>query len=179
MATSAHQFTHARSKRLLFGSLTPADIDRLAAGFCTDSSLFPAGVPGAVEKGDKACMEQIKQETASGLSLWLTIRQKENEKFAGTAALRHLGTPGLELRLWLAPEARGLGFGTECVRFLVSLAKKQFQFRYLYFLVEQGNKSGITIGHKLGFEPAAGYDIRRADGTLLRMVEFRKSSDNC
>jgi len=115
-------------------------------------------------------LEHFENEYSAPSGAFLLAR--EEGSFVGCVGLRKLSdTVGEIKRLYVAPTARGLGFGEALVRGIVDEGK-QLKYTRLVLDTLPSMLEARSLYHALGFKPVAPYRFNPVSGTAFLELQL-------
>ncbi len=135
--------------------------------------------------GDRVALREATEEERAALG-WeaghsiLTITRPDKPPPAGAIAFTIEGDTLTVLRMEIAPEARGRGYGTEAVRLLERWAETERGLRRFEASVPVDQGLALYFWLRLGYRPAAAAEaVWRRDGEegTISMVRISKNRE--
>ena len=160
------------SDRLIFRQFEPADATEIypevTARICQYLSFDPSPTPEAFQQ----IWGQWSGMMARGEELFLTMRERSSQEFAGVTGVKGL-KEAPELGIWIREGLHGQGFGLEAISSLMNWAARELGLAELDYRVDSENLPSRKIAERLGGNLKDEWQETGAQGQICNMLRYR------
>jgi RimJ/RimL family protein N-acetyltransferase len=163
------------SDRLSLRAFAADDAAEAFAGATPAIARFMSWDPAPSFEAFDALWRRWQPQMTAGTDLSLVLRLRSNNEFLGVVGLHKVGTPEIEIGLWLKEAVHGCGYGREAVAAIVTWVSTHIGARAVIYAAAKENHRSRRLVEGLGGVIVGSRILKKTNGVVLDEVVYRIS----